>query len=105
MPPRAVLGHEQPDDARIELRARAGLELGQPLVRRAVLAVRGYPCHRVEALRDRDDARTERDLLALLAEGLAVSVPPLVIGMDHGEDAFPDRDRLWRIRAQCQLLV
>ena len=95
-----VLGHEQAHDARIELAARAGLELGQGLVRRAVLAVRRDPGHGVERVRDRDDARAHRDLFALLAARVAATVPALVVGVDDGQDVLPERDRLQELHAE-----
>src|SRR5919198_1901796 len=75
----AELLGEGGDDARVELRPRATPQLGECRVRRALRAVDPIRRHRVVRVRDEDDARAERDVLAAQAVRIACTVPPLVV--------------------------
>ena len=89
---------EHRDDARIELRSRFALELGERLRRIAALAIRAIVGDRVEGVDHRQDARAERNVLSTQAEiarigdSLALSVPALLVVLDQGQDIAQDLD-------------
>src|SRR5436309_15395927 len=78
----AELVGERVDDLRVELRARATLELLERVARRQRLAVDALARHRVVRVGNEDDACAERNLLAAQPVGVAVAVPALVV-MQH----------------------
>src|SRR4051794_12912780 len=80
-------GAERLHDRGVELRSGAGTQLVQRLLRGAPRGVRALGGHGVEGVRDRDDARAERDLVGDLAVRVAAAVPALVRGADEAGDA------------------
>src|SRR4051794_39655830 len=93
-------GAERVDHGRVELRSRAAAQFAYRRLRRARLCVRALGDHRVIRVADRDDPRSERDVGAAQAIGVAAAVPALVAGADEladraqrrnpGEDALAD---------------
>ena len=86
-------GRERPDQVGVELRPRAASELLQRLVRSPARAVRTRRRHRVERVRDAEDARLERDVVAAAAGRISVSVPALVVVQDEREDRLGRAER------------
>ena len=72
-------GKERSHDARIELRAGAREQLGSRGRYRHRLLVRSRRRHHLERIRDRNDPRAERDLLARESMGVTGAVVPLVM--------------------------
>src|SRR3954453_537972 len=62
---------------RVELRARAALDLGHGVGHRQGASIDPVLGHRMEGVADADDARAERDLVGLEALGIARAVPAL----------------------------
>src|SRR4051794_3731459 len=77
------------DDPRIELRTRVPLQLRERLLERElVAAIRAAARHRVDRVRDGDDASLEGDRLAYESVGHSASIHPLVM---RTHDAQGDR--------------
>ncbi len=88
----ADLLDEQAHDPGVELRAGAAFELGARLLGREALAVRAVGDHRAERVGHPDDARLERDALALQPGGVARPVEALVVMQDGWCDGSEGRD-------------
>src|SRR5207244_6203947 len=69
------LFRERGHDLRVELRTGAALELRERLVRDEPATVGALRGHRVEGVRDEEDPRAERDLLARQPIRIAPAVP------------------------------
>src|SRR4051812_32556548 len=75
----ADLGRQRLDRVRIELPSRRLLELGERSLDGQLLAVGAVARERVEGLRDEDDPRPHRDVVAVETVGIAHAVPTLVM--------------------------
>ena len=82
-------------DARIELRSRAAVDLGQRFVPRQRAPVGAVARHRVERVGDGEHARLERDLLPRLAGRVTGAIPTLVV-VEHVRDRPAQRRGLPR---------
>src|SRR5438128_11624926 len=84
------LGDECCDRGRVELSARALVELGKCRFDRELSAVDAVVRYRVEGVGDEDDARAERNVLSVQAVGIAGAVPAFVMvehPLGYGVDA------------------
>src|SRR3954449_1836367 len=83
---------ERVDHGRVELRARAGLDLPKRVLRAHRVPVRPVAGHRAEGVADRDDPARERDARAAAAVGVAAAVPALVVEADDRRDRLEARN-------------
>ena len=81
------------DDGRIERLARFLLQQADRGVEAHRLVIRPLGHQRVEVVDDRQDARAERNLLALQARRIALAVPALVMAQDERRDRIRERHR------------
>src|SRR5262245_66314541 len=82
---RAALLHKQTCENRIELGARAPIDLCKRLSHGQRRPVRPRRDHRIERVRDGKDSRIEWDLLTTPPAGIAAAIPVLVVE-EHGRD-------------------
>ena len=82
---------EHRDDRRIERLARFLLQQADRGVEAHRLVIRPLRRQRVEVVDDREDARAERNLLALQPVRIALAVPALVVAEDERRDRIRER--------------
>src|ERR687887_498332 len=90
---------ERGDGARAELGAGGAAKLLDRLVRRPRRAIDARRQHRVERVGDVDDARAERDLLALDPVRVAGAVPALVVVADRRHRVLEEAEAVDDARA------
>src|SRR5439155_8857525 len=81
-------GAERLDGLRVELPPRLNRDLARSLLPAERRPVRPRARHRVERVRDREDAPADRDLFAAELVRIAEAVPALVVRTDYVQ-AFP----------------
>ena len=92
-------------DVGIELRVGAALDLGDRDLVRERAAVGAVAGHRVVGVGDRDDARHERDVVALRAERIAAAVPALVVQVHARDERVQELDRVEDVAAVARVLL
>src|SRR2546425_10172033 len=73
---------EDVDESRVELCPGSSLDLGDRVLPASGAPIRPLARHRVERVRDREDASPERDLVGREVVGIALAVPALVVRAD-----------------------
>ena len=94
MAPRFDQFHERIGELRIELRARAALDLADRHFVRERAPICAVTRHRVVRVGDRDNAADERNVLAGETARITAAIPPLVVTPAAVDETVQTRDRL-----------
>src|SRR4051812_47507004 len=97
--------HERVRNGWVELRPAAARDLRAGIIDRHCAAVRTVARHRVERVRDCEDACPERDLFTSEPRRVALAVPALVVMANDLRDVLKERDSRDDPRAEFRVAL